>query len=294
MTARYVLIGHPLDFSLSPALHRAAYRTLGLDAEYELLPIAPIDLASTLSALRRGDWAGANVTVPHKQAALAAADEASPLADGIGAANTLVRLPDGSLRAENTDVAGFAESLAALGWAEGGGRRALVLGAGGGARAAACALLQAGYRVSVAARSSGAAALLAGSLHRHLRGADLSTLPWRDAELAAAVQTARLLVQATPLGSSDRPEDPLAHLDLGGSVEALIDLVAWPPESALVERVRSEGRAAMGGLTMLVGQAAAAIALWTGREAPRAAMMAAALAAAEAIPTSGTVPVAGS
>ncbi len=294
MTARYVLIGHPLAFSLSPALHRAAYEALGLDADYLLLPTSPVDLAGTMNALRRGDWAGANVTVPHKQAALAAADEASPLAEGIGAANTLVRLSDGSLRAENTDVAGFAESLAALGWAEGGGRRALVLGAGGGARAAACALLGAGYRVSVAARRAGAAALLAGALHRYLRGADLSTLPWRDAELAAALRSAQLLVQATPLGASERPEDPLARLDLGPSVEALIDLVAWPPESALVLRARAEGRQALGGLTMLVGQAAEAIRLWTGHEAPRAAMMAAALAAAGAVPVDGIAPAAGS
>lgn len=280
MTARYVLIGHPLDFSLSPALHRAAYQALGLDADYLLLPTAPVNLASTLSALRRGDYTGANVTVPHKQAALAAADEASALAEGIGAANTLVRLPDGGLRAENTDVAGFAESLAALGWAAGGGRRALVLGAGGGARAAACALLTAGFRVSVAARRTGAAGLLAGALHRYLRGADLSTLPWQPAPLQAALEASDLLVQATPMGGAGLPADPLAELSMGSQLGAVIDLVAWPPESALVLRARREGRAASGGLTMLVGQAAAAIALWTGHQAPREVMLAAALARA--------------
>lgn len=280
MPETYALIGHPLRFSLSPAIHGAAFRALGLDADYVLLPTTVGELPGRLDALRAGRLAGANVTVPHKRAVVDLVEEASDLATGLGAANTVRRVADGGLRAENTDVAGFAEQLVGLGLGAGTGRRALVLGAGGAARAVVHALLGAGYAVSVAARSSAQSAVLAAGLNRLHGGADLSTVLLRPDRLGEALAAADLLVNATPLGAAADDGALPARLDLGDRLAAVIDLVAWPLETALVRRARAEGRLAAGGLDMLLGQAAASFQGWTGHAAPRAVMRQAALEAA--------------
>lgn len=282
MPDTYALIGHPLRFSLSPAIHGAAFRALDLDADYVLLPTTVGELPGRLDALRAGRLAGANVTVPHKRAVVDLVEEASDLAMGLGAANTLRRVADGGLRAENTDAAGFTEQLVGLGLGAGTGRRALVLGAGGAARAVVHALLGAGYAVTVAARSSAQSAVLAAGLNRLHGGADLSTALLRSERLEAALAAADLLVNATPLGAAGTDDDGAlpARLALGDRLAAVIDLVAWPLETALVRRARAEGRLAAGGLDMLLGQAAASFEGWTGLAAPRAVMRQAALEAA--------------
>lgn len=282
MTARYALIGHPLRFSLSPAIHGAAFRALGLDADYALRPTPAAELPAALEAIRAGELAGANVTVPHKRAALELAESAGEPALGLGAANTLLRGADGGLRAENTDPAGFAAQLSALGLDQGAGRRALVLGAGGAARAVVFTLLDRGYAVTVAARSSAQSAVLASTLNRLRGGADLSTAWLQPGRMASDLADADLLVNTTPLGGAGHPDSgPLPEgSSLGGRLAAVIDIVAWPLETALVRRARAEGRLAAGGLDMLLGQAAASFQLWTGREAPLEAMRQAALEAA--------------
>ena len=282
MSDHYALIGQPLRFSLSPAILVAAFRALGLDADYVLRPTPAAALPAELDALRDGRFCGANVTVPHKRAALNLAEAAGDMAVGLGAANTLVREPDGSLRAENTDAAGFAAQLAGLGLAAGAGRRALVLGAGGAARAVAYALLEAGYKVTVAARSSAQSAVLAATLNRLQGGADLSTAWLQPEHLAIALAGADLLVNTIPEGAADHEDDkPLPHgLPFGDRLNAVIDIVAWPLETALVRRARAEGRLAAGGLDMLLGQAAASFHLWTDRPAPHEIMRQAALEAA--------------
>ena len=282
MTDHYALFGLPLRFSLSPAIHGAAFHAMGLDADYVLRPTSAAELPAALEELRAGTLAGANVTVPHKRAALELADSAGEPALGLGVANTLLRGAEGGLRAENTDPAGFAAQLSALGLEEGAGRRALVLGAGGAARAVALALLEHGYAVTVAARSSAQSAVLASTLNRLRRGADLSTTLLQPRGLATDLASADLLVNTTPLGAAGHPvSGPLPEgLSLGGRLAAVVDIVAWPLETALVRRARAEGRLAAGGLDMLLGQAAASFRLWTGREAPREAMRQAALEAA--------------
>lgn len=282
MTARYALIGHPLRFSLSPAIHGAAFRAIGLDAAYALRPTLAAELPAALEEIRAGELAGANVTVPHKRAALELAEAAGEPALGLGVANTLLRGVDGGLRAENTDPAGFAAQLSALGLDQGVGRRALVLGAGGGARAVVFTLLDRGYAVTVAARSSAQSAVLASTLNRLRGGADLSTAWLQPGRTASDLADADLLVNTTPLGGAGHPDlGPLPEgSSLGGRLAAVIDIVAWPLETALVRRARAEGRLAAGGLDMLLGQAAASFQLWTGREAPLEAMRQAALEAA--------------
>jgi len=135
MTKRVALLGHPVGHSRSPAMHNAAFRELGLDWNYELLDVEPERFAEVVRDLPSQGFAGANVTIPHKLRALEAADSASSVARAVGAANTLV-FADGRIHAENTDVEGFLEALRERAPGAPAGSSALVLGAGGAARAA--------------------------------------------------------------------------------------------------------------------------------------------------------------
>lgn len=263
-------------------MHGAAFRALGIAAEYRLCPTPPADLPALMAALRSGELAGANLTVPHKTQALPLLEDASELAIGIGAVNTVVPDAEGRLRGENTDGAGFRYALERAGALEGRDRLALLLGAGGAARAVGYVLLRAGYRLRVLARSSAQSAILAAQLHRAHPAGQISTGPLRPEDMLRLAKEASLLVNTTPVGGAAMPGLSLwpeaAPLPPGG----LIDIVAWPLETPLVARARAEGLPAFGGLDMLLRQAARSFTLWTGQPAPEAAMRAAALEAAEA------------
>jgi len=262
---RYALVGWPLAFSLSAAIHRAAFAAAGVAAEYDLAPTAPAELPAVADRLRAGAWAGANVTVPHKVAIRDLLDEEGATALAVGAVNTVIRLSGGRLRGENTDVEGFEAALGAAAPEPGGG--AIVLGAGGAARAAIWALLRAGHRVKVIARRpERSAALMAAMVPEESRMADSGGFE------------AALLVNATPVGSPHCPGSPWpGHCPLP---PAVVDMVAWPLDTPLLQRARGEDVAAVGGLTMLLAQAAASFTAWTGLPAPRQAMAAAAKEAA--------------
>jgi shikimate dehydrogenase len=280
--ATYVLAGWPLAFSLSPAMHGAAFRALGIAADYRLQPTKPADLPALMAALRSGELAGANLTVPHKTQALPLLEDASDLAIGIGAVNTVLRDTEGQLRGENTDGAGFRYALERAGALEGRDRLALVLGAGGAARAVGYVLLRAGYRLRVLARSSAQSAILAAQLHRAYPEGQISTGPLRSEEMARFADSAALLVNTTPVGGAAMPGASLWPEAAALPSAGVIDIVAWPLETPLVARARSEGLPAFGGLDMLLRQAARAFTLWTGQPAPEEAMRAAALEAARA------------
>jgi len=310
MTAKYALIGHPLEFSLSPVLHNAAFAHLGIDASYWLRPTPPAALGDVMRDLRAGDLAGVNVTVPHKVAAALLVEEESDDVRTTGAVNTIVRSPDGFWRGENTDLVGFRHALGQLGMLgklrdggepdmppapSGGGRsepaRALVLGAGGAARAVAVVLLRAGYRVELLNRGSARAGVAAAHIYRHMPGALLDTGPLRRSDLPRRADGAALLVNATPVGARAEPPRPdETSQSVDGDCPwpdgvpfptelAVIELVAWPPETELVRRALAAGAPAVGGLGMLVAQAAAAFGLWTAERAPIEVMRAAAEAA---------------
>ncbi|MFN8422387.1 MAG: shikimate dehydrogenase [Anaerolineae bacterium] len=278
--AHYALIGHPLPASASPAMHNAAFAALGIDAEYALRPTPPdpaalAAVAAVAEALRSGELAGVNVTVPHKVVFRALLEDESRLVLKTGAVNTVLVTPAGHLRGENTDVAGFAHVLKALGKADGRGRRAVVLGAGGSARAVVGVLLAGGYAVDVLNRSSGRAAVLVSHLHRHFPGAVLRTGPIDPAAIVAHVRSsahaaeAAVLVNATSVGAAPDVGASLWPLDVAVPAGiTVVDLVANPAETALVRHARASGAAAEGGLEMLVRQAAAAFELWTGVAAP--------------------------
>jgi len=287
-TARYALglTGYPLGHSLSPRLHTAALEALGLAGEYCLYPVPPLPqgqaaLAELLGRLRAGELQGLNVTIPHKQTVLDYLDELRPSARKIGAANTLFSR-DGRLVGDNTDAAGFERDLErALGLRlrEGAGL-ALVLGAGGAARAAVFALVDAGWRVLVAARRLEQAANLARSFNPAGRTDEAPvhalSLEQLSAALSALERPSRLIVNATPIGMfPNRKENPWpAGLPFPPGA-AVYDLVYNPPQTALVRAALGAGLRAAGGIGMLVEQAALAFELWTGQDPPREPMWAA-------------------
>ena len=282
------LIGFPLGHSLSPRLHAAALEALHLTGEYCLYPVPPLPegraaLEVLLERLRVGELQGLNVTIPHKQTVLGYLDELLPSARAVGAANTLLSR-DGRLVGENTDAAGFSRDLErslGLKLRERAGT-ALVLGAGGAARAAVFALVDAGWEVMLAARRLEQGLTLARSFNsgddqNHGAGAvrpySLEELP---AVLAGMKEPPGLIVNATPVGmapnSAGSPWPAGLPLPSGAAV---YDLVYNPPQTALVRAAQRAGLPAAGGLGMLVEQAALAFELWTGQRPPREPMWAA-------------------
>ena len=258
---RLGVAGWPVAHSRSPAMHTAALQALGLSDSwsYQLLPIPPEAFAETVEALPEQGFAGINVTIPHKEAALELADTATDAAEAIGAANTLTFLNDGRVEADNTDAPGL---LAALD-REVAGASALVLGAGGSARAVVWALVQAGATdVHVWNRTPERAIALARDL-----GAG---------HVAEPVQ-ADILVNCTSIGLAG---EPLSELPVTGEqiaeFEVVADLVYAPGGTALIAAAEHSGVPAVDGLEVLVRQGALSLQRWTGVEPPLDVMRAAA------------------
>jgi shikimate dehydrogenase len=262
------VLGWPLRYTLSPVIHNAAFRRLGLDWVYLAWPVHPSDLTAAVAGLRALGASGANVTMPHKEEVMGLLDDVSPDADSTGAVNTIQRTTDG-LVGHNTDVEGFCEFLAADAGVDVAGASALVVGAGGAARSIVRALGGLGAsEIVVAARSEERAARLAG-----LEGAAVFTAVALD-KAAAHSSSATVIVNATPVGTDGR--DPLPEADFRAG-QVVIDLTYAPPATPLVRRARAAGASAWGGLGMLVHQAAASFRIWTGQQPPIEAMSAAAL-----------------
>jgi shikimate dehydrogenase len=247
------VLGWPVAHSRSPAMHEAAFAELGLAGwRYQRLPVPPDLFAETARALGAAGFAGANVTIPHKEAALAVADEAGEEAAAIGAANTLT-FTDGAIRADNTDAPGL---LAAIGEPVE-GRTALVLGAGGSARASVWALLHGGARdVMVWNRTPARAEALCAEL-----GGRAVTEP----------EPADLLVNCTSVGL-DATDETFKELPIEadgvGAYCALIDLVYAETETTLTRAATRHGLKTVDGLEVLVRQGALSLERWTGRPAP--------------------------
>jgi shikimate dehydrogenase len=244
------VLGFPVAHSRSPAMMNAAFAELGLDWRYVKLPVPPERFAETVRALPASGYRGANVTIPHKVAAHALADELTPAAAAIGAANTLT-FEDGRVLADNTDAGGL---LAALG-EDPAGRTALVLGAGGAGRAAVWALREAGAEVAVWNRTAERARALAEELE-----VEHAERPHRAADL---------LVNATALGL--RGEDLPAELRPEPAA-VVVELVYGPEPTALARWAEAAGARVVDGLEVLVRQGALSLERWTGRPAPLDAM----------------------
>ena len=272
-TALFGLLGHPVGHSLSPAMHNAAFRAVGLDARYLAFDVAPGDLPAALAGARALGVRGLNATVPHKQAVLALAREADPLAVQAGAANTLCPTA-GGWKAYNTDVEGLLRALEVdFGFAPE-GRRCAILGAGGAARAAAVGLAaRDAQEIRVTNRNEGRAQALVREL-APLLGRDVL----RAVSLECAVkglEPGSLLVSATPLGLSDRSRWPWSPVALPAGLLAFDMAYRRGGETPLVEQARGAGLAAASGRSMLLHQGALAFELWTGIAPPLAVMGAA-------------------
>lgn len=273
---RVGLIGWPVEHSLSPAMHNAAFEALGLGWQYELLPVPPGQLGAALAGLQADGFRGANVTVPHKSAVIAVLDEIDDAARVIGAVNTIrVR---GKVRiGHNTDAAGFLRALREAG-VEPAGRRALLLGAGGAARAVAYALAQAGCSVAIRNRTARRAAELVHDMQCLGLGAPVAWVPGEAALGELDLARFDLLVNATTAGMWPRIEDqPWPEALAIPSHWTVFDLVYNPLETRLLRQARQAGALSIDGLGMLVWQGALAFELWTGQEPPADLMRAAAL-----------------
>jgi shikimate dehydrogenase len=245
---RLGVLGWPVAHSRSPAIQNAALHALGLSGtwRYQLLPVPPDEFAETVAALGTAGFAGANVTIPHKEAALTAASGASEAATAIGAANTLTFTADGGIEADNTDAPGLIDALDT----NVAGLAVLVLGAGGSARAAAWALREAGARdVAVWNRTPARAKDLARNL---------------DVRVVDELAAADILVHCTPIGLDGTD----AALALGidpAAYGTVVDLVYAPGGTPLIRRAADAGCVTVDGLEVLVRQGARSLQIWTGR-----------------------------
>jgi shikimate dehydrogenase len=262
------IIGWPVEHSLSPPIHNAAFAAARLDYVYIPLAVEPAGLATAVAGFRAAGFAGINVTVPHKVAIIPLLDTLDRSAELVGAVNTVV-FAAGRATGHNTDLAGFVNSLLAEGVAIA-GRRAVLLGAGGAARAVAWGFIEHGAAsVVVGARDGAKAAAFAASFPA---GA-VAGCGWHDAAFAGALGGCDIIVNCTPLGLYPRVHDevPLAWEAL--PPEAIVcDLIYTPRTTTFLARGRERGHRTIGGAGMLIEQGAAAFALWTGHEAPRDAM----------------------
>ncbi|MFN8642232.1 MAG: shikimate dehydrogenase [Candidatus Binatia bacterium] len=262
------LIGDPVAHSRSPAMHNAAFAALGLDWVYVPLPVAAADVAAAVAAVRALGLAGANVTVPHKEAVLPHLDALTPLARRVGAVNTIVHR-DGRLLGDNTDVHGFAATLRQH-RARLRGRRALVIGAGGAARAVLAALVDAGIaRVTIANRSADRARALA----RRFPGPRRDVVPLAALQDPLRLAEVALVVNTTSLGLYDAGFPPLAAAATPARC-LFVDLL-YGRDTAFLRLARQARRPTADGSAMLLHQGARAFTLWTRRRAPLAAMRAA-------------------
>ena len=262
------IIGWPLEHTLSPIIHNAALRNLGMDWIYLAWPVHPESLPAAIEGLRALGAVGLNVTMPHKETVMSHLDEVSGDARVVGAVNTIQRLGDKFI-GHNTDVDGFSEFLSADAGIDVTGKRALVLGAGGAARAVVKVLDDLGTaEIFVAARTRQRGENLL-ELATH---GTATVIGWAEAETRAA--SLDIIVNATPIGTGSGDPLPSTNFQPG---QIVLDLIYDPPSTALVERARSQGADAWGGLGMLVHQAAASLKIWTGQEPPIEIMSAAAL-----------------
>ena len=273
------LVGYPLEHSLSPRLHEAVLQSCSLEGDYSLFPIAPNDeesLKHLLCRIRSGEIHGVNVTIPHKQTVISLLDKLTPTAQAIGAVNTIY-MQRNKLIGHNTDAQGFLTDLTEFldssprisrNSSLGSRRSALILGAGGSARAVVFALVNQGWDVTIVARrieqAQGIATLFkdyALGITNNLSNTELSNI--------------FLIVNTTPLGMTPRLDESSwpAHL-LFPPHAAVYDLVYNPCETKLVQDARSQGLSARTGLGMLIEQAALSFEIWTGRRPSRDLMLA--------------------
>ena len=264
MTKRVVLIGHPVAHSLSGAMQQAAFDALGIDATYELWDRPPIQLPDSIGELRTDDFLGANVTIPHKERVVPLVDRLTEEAHATGAVNTITK--DGKrLIGHNTDVPGFKVALDKLVGRQKMPKYAVVLGAGGGARAVVYGLITEGFqRIVVFNRHLHRAEAMVKYFGRTAAHMELRAMPWHESIIEAELAKAKVLINATSIGlTSDETPVPAEVLPPELMV---LDLIY--NRTRLLQDAEAAGATILDGELMLLNQGAAAFTLWTGQPAP--------------------------
>ena len=251
---RAFLFANPAAHSRSPAMHNAAFRVAGFNAVYQARQVLPEDLAAAIASLRAPDVLGANLSLPHKEAVLPLLDELTPAARAIGAVNTVINR-GGVLLGDNTDAPGFLAALRQVGAPVGG--NAVVLGAGGAARAAVWALISEGWNVRIVNRTPQKAAALTEDLGG--LACTLDTVPWPETGL---------IVNASSAGLDAPEQSPLPDFPPLAPGALVYDMVYKPAETRLMQGARAAGYRAENGLGMLAQQARLAFLAWTGADVP--------------------------
>jgi shikimate dehydrogenase len=261
-TGLYGLIGHPLGHSLSPLMHNAAFRKLGMDAVYLPFDVEEEYLEGTILALKASGLRGANVTIPYKERIIPHLDRLDETARKTGAVNT-IKNDKGMLTGFNTDVFGLIDALRASG-ARLGGARVLVMGAGGAAKAAVRGLLNEGASVTVANRTRGRAL----ALRRALGARNVDVLDQNDLERAKMV--ADIIVNCTPLGMRNFPDVCPVPEALLRRCSVVFDMVYNPVRTPLLASAEKMGARTVSGMEMFIRQGMESFRIWTGKRAPEA------------------------
>lgn len=277
MTKRVVLIGHPVAHSLSGAMQQAAFDSKGLDVRYELWDRSPLALPAAIKELKGDGFLGANVTIPHKERVVPLMDKLTDDALATGAVNTITK-EGRRLVGHNTDVPGFKVALDKLVGRQRMPRHAVVLGAGGGARAVVAGLIREQFlRVVVFNRHLHRAEALVRHFAKSAAHMELKAMPWHDAIIESELARTKVLINATSIGLGT-DVSPLPAEIIPPEL-LVLDLIY--ADTRLLRDARSRGCTVADGATMLLNQGAAAFTLWTGQPAPLE-LMGDALAAARA------------
>jgi shikimate dehydrogenase len=270
MTKRVVLIGHPVSHSLSGAMQQAAFDALGVDATYELWDRPPMELPDAVAELRGDDFLGANLTIPHKERVVPLVDRLTEEAHATGAVNTLTR--EGKrLVGHNTDVVGFRTALDKLVGKQKMPKQAVVLGAGGGARAVIFGLVTEGFqRIIVFNRHLHRGEGMVKHFARSAAHMELRAMPWHESIIEAELSKSKVLVNATSIGLVG-DETPIPGEIIPPDL-LVLDLIY--SRTRLLREAEAAGCTVMDGELMLLHQGAAAFTLWTGQPAPLEVMQA--------------------
>ena len=272
------LLGYPLGHSLSPEIHNTAFQAQDINLVYLCMEVHPDNLVKAVEGFKAARFIGSNVTIPHKQAVFQLVDELSDQARAVGAVNTIVCkfTDDGEvdhLYGDNTDISGFLEPLVLLAQKEAidlTNEEMLIFGSGGAARAVAYAMLTSfsPSRLTLVARTPAKATQIAEELTSFDKQNALRVATYEEA--GPVVQNSRLLVNATPLGMHKQAETtPWPAATDFGKGQIAYDLIYNPQQTRFMQDAAQRGALTLGGLDMLIGQAAASYFQWIGREMPR-------------------------
>ena len=269
----FALVGDPVEQSLSPAMHNAAFRALGLNCAYIAVRVPKSMLADAIAGVRTLGIAGFNVTIPHKIGIIRLLDELDESASLVGAVNT-VKENQGKLIGFNTDGEGALRALEGkIGSFK--GKEVVLLGAGGAARAIAFSLARAGARLTIANRTVPKARALASTIEKKL-GVNVEVASLGRTELIKALKNAGVLINATSVGMYPRTDKTLVSASMMHRGLVVYDIVYEPLRTKLLQEARRAGVKTIDGLEMLLHQGALAFEIWTGKRAPIKIMRAAA------------------